>query len=177
MAQATASPDLAMLKALDARLSAQFTAAWAHGGGAWFGSSATDGAQTAQACALQLGSVVPAGNVSAVTSYLTADIAAHGGAMAVGIIGTKFLTRALTATGNSWLAANITLQTDYPSFGWTFNHPDEPATTLWELWDSPNESVKNIFIPSCSTAFLSISLTLILPASPSPPPTPAQRTW
>lgn len=137
MATAIASPDLPALQALQATLVAQFNADWAHGG-AYYGSSPTDGAQTAQACALEIG-VVPPASIPAVADYLVADIQRHSGAMAVGIIGTKFLHRALTATGNAWLAANISMQTDYPSFGWTFNHPDEPATTLWELWDGPAE--------------------------------------
>ncbi len=137
MATAINSPDLPLLTDLNNRLSAQFVVDWGHGG-AYFGSSPTDGAQTAQACALALG-VVPPSNISTIVDYLVADIATHDSHMAVGIIGTKFLHRALTANGHAWLAANISMQTEYPSFGWTFNHPDEPATTLWELWDGPSE--------------------------------------
>ena len=137
MAEALASPDAAYLQALQKTLAGQFFAAWGHGG-AYFGSSPTDGAQTAQAHALGVGAV-PAANVPAVAAYLLADIAAHRGALSVGIIGMKHLARALTATGNSYTAVNISLQTDYPSFGYAFNHPDEPATTLWELWNGPSE--------------------------------------
>lgn len=137
MGAALNAPEVPALEALQAKLFSQFNAAWAHNF-SYYGSSPTDGAQTAQAAALALG-VVPPVAVPAVTAYLVKDIAAHSGHLSVGIIGQKYLTRALTATGNAWLAANISMQTDYPSFGWTFNHPEEPATTLWELWDGPAE--------------------------------------
>ena len=137
MAEALNAPDTPRLQALWATLAAQFVAAWGNGG-AYFGSSPTDGAQTAQAHALGVG-VVPAANVGAVTAYLMADIAKHNNHLSVGIIGMKHLSRALTLTGNAYTAVNISLQTDYPSFGWSFNHPDEPATTLWELWNGPSE--------------------------------------
>ena len=117
----------ATMTAAQAELIADFNTAWLQAGG-YYGSSPTDGAQTAQACALGLG-IVPPAQVEAITSYLVNDITAnHGGYLSVGIIGQKYLSRALTATGNAYLAANISLQTGYPSFGWTFNHPIEPAT-------------------------------------------------
>ena len=137
MSQALGAPDTARLETLWQTLAAQFVVDWGHGG-AWFGSSPTDGAQSAQAHALGVG-VVPDVNRAAITQYLMADIAKHNNHLSVGIIGMKHLCRALTATGNSYTAVNISLQTDYPSFGWTFNHPDEPATTLWELWNGPSE--------------------------------------
>jgi alpha-L-rhamnosidase len=125
------------LLALQTQLIADFNAAWFKG--TYYGNSPTDGAQTAQAAALGVG-VVPANLTSTIVSYLVDDIANnHAGHLSVGIFGQKYLTRVLTATGNAWLAANISLQTDYPSFGWAFNHPVEPATTLWELWDGPTE--------------------------------------
>lgn len=99
--------------------------------GGYYGSSPTDGAQTAQAHALGAG-VVPPGSVGAVAAYLMNDIAQHNNHLSVGIIGMKHLMRSLTATGNAYTAVNISLQTDYPSFGYTFNHEYEPATTLWE---------------------------------------------
>jgi alpha-L-rhamnosidase len=137
MAVALNSPDAPRLQALWATLAAQFNAHWSHGG-AYYGSSPTDGAQTAQAHALGVG-VVPAAGVGAIANYLMADIAAHNYHLSVGIIGMKHLSRALTLTGNAYTAVNISLQTDYPSFGWSFTHPDEPATTLWELWNGPSE--------------------------------------
>ncbi len=125
MSVALGAPDTARLQALWQTLAGQFNAAWAHGG-AYYGSSPSDGAQTAQAQALGAG-VVPTSNVSTVAAYLAADIAKHGGRTSVGIIGQKYLGRALTATGYSDLAISMVLQTEYPSFGWQFNHPDEPV--------------------------------------------------
>ena len=138
MSTALNASDTPRLQAIWHTLAQQFTAAWAHEGGGWWGSSPTDGAQCAQAQAIGAG-VVPASNLSAVAAYLVADIAKHGGKTSVGIIGQKYLGRALTATGNGDTAISMMLQTDYPSFGWQFNHPDEPSTTLWELWNAPTE--------------------------------------
>ena len=137
MSIALNTPDTARLQDLWQTLASQFNAAWSHNG-AYYGSSPTDGAQTAQAHALGVG-VVPDANRAAIASYLVSDIANHGGHLSVGIIGMKHLMRALTATGNAYIAINISLQTDYPSFGFAFNHEYEPATTLWELWNSPTE--------------------------------------
>jgi hypothetical protein len=50
MGAALEAPEVPALQALQARLAAQFNAAWAHG--SYYGSSPTDGAQTAQAAAL-----------------------------------------------------------------------------------------------------------------------------
>lgn len=136
MGVALSSPDVPRLQTLWGTLAAQFNAAWAHNG--WYGSSPTDGAQCAQAQAIAAG-VVPPANLSTIAAYLVADIAAHDTHLSVGIIGEKYLTRALTATNNSDVAIDIMLQTTYPSFGWQFAHPDEPSTTLWELWNAPSE--------------------------------------
>ena len=115
MSVALGTPDTARLQALWQTLAAQFNAAWARAG--YYGSSPTDGAQTAQAQAIGAG-VVAASNLSAVAAYLVADIEKHGGKTSVGIIGQKYIGRALTATGNGDTAISMMLQTDYPSFGW-----------------------------------------------------------
>ena len=137
MAVALNSPDAPRLQALWQTLAGQFNTAWLNGAG-FYGTSPTDGAQCAQAQAIGAG-VVPAANLSGIASYLAADIAKHAGHVSVGILGMKYLGRALCATGNADIAVTMMLKTDYPSFGWTFNHPDEPATTLWELWNAPTE--------------------------------------
>ena len=90
----------------------------------WAPSVQTDGAQCAQAQALGAG-VVPDSNVGTIAAYLAADVAKHNGHVSVGIIGMKYLGRALTATGYADTAIDMMLQTDYPSFGFAFNHPDE----------------------------------------------------
>jgi alpha-L-rhamnosidase len=117
MSVALGAPDTARLQALWHTLAGQFNAAWLASGGAYYGASPTDGAQTAQAQAIGAG-VVPASNLSAVAAFLVADIAKHGGKTSVGIIGPKYIGRALTATGNGDTAISMMLQTDYPSFGW-----------------------------------------------------------
>jgi hypothetical protein len=137
LAVALASPDAPRLQALWGTLAAQFNSAWSNDG-AYYGSSPTDGAQCAQAQAIGAG-VVPPGNLSSIAAYLAADVAKHGGHLSVGILGMKYLSRALTATGHSDTAVAMMLETTYPSFGWAFGHPDEPATTLWELWNAPTE--------------------------------------
>jgi len=59
--------------------------------------------------------------------------------MHVGIIGTKYLMESLSATGHSDIALQLAENTDYPSWGYMIRNTIEPATTLWELWDSPAE--------------------------------------
>ena len=110
MSVALGAPDTPRLQALWATLAAQFNAAWSNGGG-YYGSSPTDGAQTAQAHALGAG-VVPDADRAAIAAYLAADITKHDGHFSVGIIGMKHIGRALTATGNAYTAINMTLQTD-----------------------------------------------------------------
>ena len=110
MAQALGAPELADLVAQRASLMSKFVANYNMGG--YFGTSPTDGAQTANAFALAIGAPA-AKDTQTIVDYIVADIAAHAGHAAVGIIGTKYLTRALTAHGNAWLAMNTTLQTDY----------------------------------------------------------------
>ena len=124
------APEVPALEGTRARLLATWSANY-FVGGAYFGTSPTDGAQTAQVMALALGAV-PDASKGAIVDYLLADIAKHNGHLSIGIIGQKYFTRQLTATGNAFTAVDIMLQTDYPSFGWSFNHPIEPATTLWE---------------------------------------------
>jgi alpha-L-rhamnosidase len=136
LGSALGAPEVPRLQALWGTLAAQFNAAWARAG--YYGSSPTAGAQCAQAQAIGAG-VVPPANLSAVAAYLVADIAAHAQHLSVGIIGQKYLARALTATGHADTAVDVLLQTSYPSFGWAFEHPDEPATALWELWSAPSE--------------------------------------
>lgn len=117
-----------------------FNSAWRVGDGSSYGNANGDGRQTANAAALALGAAAAAGNAPAVAAALVNDIvSAHGGFASVGIIGMRWLHTALVEAGSGKLAVDLMLQTDYPSYGWEFNHPDEPATTLWELLDGPTE--------------------------------------
>jgi len=83
---------------------------------------------------------VPAAALANVSSVLAADVATtHGGHWSTGIFGMRFLHAALTAVGQSTLALDTLLTTDYPGFGYWFTDPLEPATTLNELPDGSSE--------------------------------------
>lgn len=57
-----------------------------------------------------------------------------------GIIGWRFQLEALSKNGHADLAYALLTQTTYPSIGYEILDPKgEPATTLWELWDSDAE--------------------------------------
>lgn len=76
--------------------------------------------------------------------------------------GTKFLMQLLASVGRADLALVLSENVDYPSWfavlfvflfclhgvdcvvirGWMVANPMEtPGTTIWELWDAPNEGV------------------------------------
>ena len=57
-----------------------------------------------------------------------------------GIIGTKFILPLLTRLKQQDLAMEIVKQTSYPSWGFMIHNQYEPATTVWELWNSHNGS-------------------------------------
>lgn len=57
-----------------------------------------------------------------------------------GIIGWRFAPEALSNNGHASLAYALMTQTTYPSIGYEIiGKTGEPATTLWELWDSDAE--------------------------------------
>jgi len=58
-----------------------------------------------------------------------------------GILGWKFMLETLTTNGHSEVGIALNQQVTYPSIGYMIQgvgNP-EPATTVWELWDSPTE--------------------------------------
>ena len=57
-----------------------------------------------------------------------------------GIISTRHLFPVLTQINQQGIAMTIVQQLDYPSFGFMIHNNLEPATTLWELWNSHNGS-------------------------------------
>jgi hypothetical protein len=63
----------------------------------------------------------------------------HANHSTTGIVGLRFLLELLADGGMADVALAILQRTDYPSFGWAINHPLEPATTTWELYDAPQE--------------------------------------
>jgi len=98
-----------------------------------------DGMQTANALALALPGLVPAAKVSAVVNALVNDIKAHDTTITVGIVGAAQLWPVLSANGQHDLAITLAQSTKYPSHGYMSFNAVENATTLWELWNSPDE--------------------------------------
>jgi alpha-L-rhamnosidase len=98
-----------------------------------------DNKQTANVLALALPEIVPPNLRNAVGKTLLNDLKQHGNHLTTGIIGTRFLFEVLHSLDQADLAVSMLMQTDYPSYGYMFNNPHETATTLWELWDAPNE--------------------------------------
>jgi alpha-L-rhamnosidase len=63
---------------------------------------------------------------------LADKIAANGGRLGTGFLGTPYLLSALVDTGHTDLAYRLLLNTDYPSWGYLVDHG---ATTMWERWN------------------------------------------
>ena len=109
----------------------------------WYNSSNlgyADGMQAANVLALALPSVVPDDLQGAVVKALVNDLRKHGH-LTTGIVGTANLFPVLSANGQHDLALQLAQSTTYPSYGWMFTNGIENATTLWELWDSPLDTV------------------------------------
>ena len=81
--------------------------------------------------------IVPADQKDKISAYfinkLTSTDKTH---VTGGIIGTKFLLPVLTSLKRNDLAMKIVQNTDYPSWGYMILNTDEPATTIWELWNA-----------------------------------------
>jgi len=94
------------------------------------------GQQTAQVLALQAG-VVPADMVSSVVGQLVHDIVnVRSNHTTCGIIGWRWELDILSQHGYADVAYALITQTTYPSYGYEILNEDEPATTIWELWNS-----------------------------------------
>lgn len=89
-----------------------------------------NGSQTALSCALYQGLADPA-EMKKVTEKLVAAVHGNGDKIDVGILGAKYLFRALTANGQNDVAYAVAIQKAAPSYGaWV----EQGATTLWEEW-------------------------------------------
>lgn len=101
------------------------------------------GLQTANAAAYGINAVAFANGTNVtqnIANALVTDIVTtHNSHFSTGIIGMRYLHTALTQIGAGNVAVDTLLQVDYPSFGYEFNDPDEPATTLRELLDGNTE--------------------------------------
>ena len=91
-----------------------------------------NGSQFSQVFPLYLG-IVPDDQRHAVLEHLRSEIVEkRDGHLATGILGTKYLFDVLSDSSNVDLAYRISLQTDFPSWGYMLANG---ATTLWELWE------------------------------------------
>ena len=89
------------------------------------------GSQTAQACALYQGLVSP-NNLAGVAGALATTVQQNNNTIDTGILGSKYLLRALCDNGHSDTAMALAMQTNYPGWG---NWVLRGATTLWETWN------------------------------------------
>ena len=60
--------------------------------------------------------------------------------LTAGIVGTKYILYELSALGRNDIAVQTVTTVSYPSYGYMIHNPYEPATALWELWNSHNGS-------------------------------------
>ncbi|MDQ2660676.1 MAG: family 78 glycoside hydrolase catalytic domain [Actinomycetota bacterium] len=91
--------------------------------------------QTAYTSSIAFG-LVPDDLVEEAGEHLAAAVAARGGHLATGFLGTFNLLPALTAGGQSDVAYQLLLNRTYPSWGFQI---DRGATTMWERWDAIRE--------------------------------------
>jgi alpha-L-rhamnosidase len=89
------------------------------------------GSQTAYVLALS-DNLLPDAQVTPAANKLVANIAAHGGHLTTGFLGTGELLPTLTRTGHNDVAYQILQQKTFPSWGYEI---DKGATTIWERWD------------------------------------------
>jgi len=132
-----------------------------------------NGMQTEQAMALYL-DIVPADLKAAVLNYTIHDVmVTHRKHTTTGIIGIKCLLEVLAANGRADVALEMLLQDTYPSYGYMIKGGElgvEPATTLWELWNSdqegPGMNSRNHIMFGTVSAFFYRQLMGITPLKP-----------
>jgi alpha-L-rhamnosidase len=87
--------------------------------------------QTASVLALRFG-LVPDSQRAAVGGRLVDDIAAHGGHLTTGFLGSAHVLPALSDAGRDDVAFQLLLQPSFPSWLYEVRHG---ATTTWERWN------------------------------------------
>jgi hypothetical protein len=98
--------------------------------------------QAENAMALWVGAdVTPdAAEVAAVVNTTISDIFdAHGGHTTAGIIGIKALYEVMSSLGHADVPVRMNEITTEPSYGYMITNEYEPATTMWELWNSDSQ--------------------------------------
>ena len=91
-----------------------------------------DGMQTPMLFALKLGLVEGAAKEKTIAN-LKASVAASGGTLHTGFLGTSIVMDVLTENGLATLAYDLLLNHKFP--GWLYS-VDQGATTVWERWNS-----------------------------------------
>jgi alpha-L-rhamnosidase len=97
--------------------------------------------QTSNAVPLAFG-MVPPDRVESVVNSLVADIRNRGNHLNTGCLGTSVLLPVLTEHGHASVAADLALQTTYPSWGYWF---ENGADTMWEFWELHSRSRDHYF--------------------------------
>ena len=92
----------------------------------------TGGSQTAYAISIGMG-LVPTALVDEAGAKLAARVAAKGGHLSTGFLGTPYLLPALTQSGQKDVAYSLMMSNTAPSWGYEVAMG---ATTMWEKWDS-----------------------------------------
>lgn len=96
-----------------------------------------NGSHTGYILALRLGLVPPALRRAA-GAKLVADIRRRGTLISTGFLGTPLALDTLADIGETRLAFDLLLRTEYPSWGYMVEHG---ATTTWERWNSDTGDV------------------------------------
>ena len=92
--------------------------------------------QAAQATALYLGLSPDSESDGTIGRMVEAVVVDHGGHVATGIFGTKYLLNALSMTGHADVAYRMVDQGTYPGWGHML---ENGATTLWETWAASDD--------------------------------------
>ena len=96
-----------------------------------------NGSQTAQVLALTVPGLIPEALKAGVVEQLVNDIVnVRKNHTTCGIIGWRWELDVLSANGYGDVAYALITQQTYPSYGYEILNPVEPATTIWELWNS-----------------------------------------
>jgi len=90
------------------------------------------GSQTAYAISIGM-ELVPDELLTKVGEKLAARVAAKGGHLSTGFLGTPYLLPALSASGQADVAYSLMMSETFPSWGYEVAMG---ATTMWERWDS-----------------------------------------
>src|SRR5581483_10514790 len=85
------------------------------------------GTLTAQSCALYQG-LVSSNQIPAAANALAARVQQEGNTTDTGILGSKYLLRALCDNGHSDSAFALAMQTNYPSWGYWLRTEPRPCT-------------------------------------------------